>query len=54
MFLSEVEEPAVADEEQDDDAPDKVMDVVAAHGDPLEWACLVDDGADQKANSREG
>jgi len=54
MLLSEVEQPAVADQEQDDDAPDQVMDVVAAHGNPLEGAGLVDDGADQEANAREG
>ena len=54
VLLSQVEQPSVADEEQDDDAPNKVMDVVAAHGNPLEGTCLVDDGADEKANSREG
>jgi len=30
------------------------MDVVAAHGNPLKWTGLVDDGADQKTNSPEG
>ncbi len=54
MVVPEVEQPSVTDQEEDDDAPHKVMDVMAAHRDPLEWAGLVDDGADQKAYASEG
>jgi len=54
MLLSEVEQPSIAHQEENEDAPYQVMDVVAAHGDPLEGSGLVDDGTDQKANTPEG
>jgi len=54
MFLSEVEQPTVANQQENEDAPNQVMDVVASHGNPLKGASLVNDGADQKANACEG
>jgi len=45
---SEIEKPSVADEEQDQDAPDQVMDVPSADHHPFEGAVLVDNEADQQ------
>jgi len=54
MLLSQVEQPSVANQEENDDAPYQVMDVVAAYGNPLKRTGLVDDGAYQKANATKG
>jgi len=32
----EIKQPAIANEEQDEDSPDEMMDVLAAHHDPIE------------------
>ena len=54
MLLSEVEQPSIAHQEENEDAPYQVMDVVSAHGDPLEGSRLVNDRADQEADASEG
>ncbi len=51
---AEVEQPAVADEQQNQDSPDKVMDVAAAHDDPVERAVVMDDEADEQSRAQEG
>ena len=54
MRPAEVEQPTVADGQQDQDSPDKVMDVAAAHNDPVKWAVVVDDEADEQAHAEKG
>ena len=54
MRTAEVEQPAVADEQQNQNSPDKVMDVAAVHDDPVEWAVVVDDEADEQTHAEEG
>jgi hypothetical protein len=49
----EVKHPAVTDEQQDEDAPYQVMNVMAAHHHPLKGSFVVDDEADQDADADE-
>jgi len=50
---AEIEQPPVAYEEQNQDSPDQVMDMPAAHHDPVEWTLAVFDERDEQANSEE-
>ena len=45
---AQIEQPSIANQKQDEYAPDKMMDVSAAHHDPLKWPVLMNDQADQK------
>ena len=49
MRPAQVEQPAVTDEQKDQDSPDKVMDMAAADNDPLKWTVIVDDEADEQS-----
>jgi len=44
---------SVADAQQDQDAPNQVVDVAATHGDVLEWPDMVLDENNQQADSQE-
>jgi len=50
---TEIEQPSIAHQEQDEYAPDEVMNVAAAHHDPLKRPMLVHDQADQKPHTDE-
>lgn len=47
-------EPCVTDAEQYQDAPDEVVDVLAAQHDPSEGADVVGDAGDQQTDAEEG
>jgi len=50
----QVEQPAIAHQQQNQDPPDEVMNVVAMHHHPLEASLMMDDPVDENANSGEG
>jgi len=50
---TEIEQPSIAHQEQDEYAPDEVVNVAAAHHDPFKGAVLVNDQADQKPHPDE-
>ncbi len=51
---SEVEEPAIADDEEDENSPDEVVDVLAPDHDPSEGTFSSDDEADEQPDTEEG
>jgi len=51
---SQVQEPSVADEKQNQDSPNEMMDVLSANHDPIEWSVAVYDKINQQADSEEG
>jgi len=53
VLLSQVEQPAITDQQKNQNAPHQVMDVVATDHDPAKGAFLGDDGADEKADTDE-
>jgi len=54
MGAAQVQEPAIPDEEQNENTPDQVMNVVAADGDPFEWAHVGPDCHHEYANADKG
>jgi len=52
MGPSQVQQPAVAHQQQNQDAPHKVVDVEAAHGYPLKWPVIVNDQADEQPHAK--
>jgi hypothetical protein len=54
VFAAQIEKPSIADEEEDEDAPDKVVDVTSADHDPVEWADVVCDEADEDSYAEKG
>jgi hypothetical protein len=54
VFAAQIEKPSVADEEQNEDSPDKVVDVTSADHDPVEWADVVRDEADEDSHAEKG
>jgi len=54
MRAPEVYQPAITHQQQNQDAPDQVMDVPAMNHDPLEVAFVVHDSMDQNADARKG
>jgi len=54
MRSTQVKQPAVTNEQKNQDSPDQVVDVVAPDDDPLKWADVVCDEPDQDAHADEG
>jgi hypothetical protein len=54
MGAAKVKQPAIADEQQDENSPHKMMDVKAANHYPLERAAIVNDKVDQQTHAQEG
>jgi len=54
MRPAQVHQPAVAHQQQNEDSPDQVVNVAAAHHHPLEGPHIVHDQADQDAGADKG
>jgi hypothetical protein len=54
MRAAQVKQPAIADEEQNKDSPDQVMNVPATHHDPVEWSLAVYDEGNEQTDAQEG
>ena len=51
---AQVKQPAIADQQQDENAPHQVMNMVAAHHDPMKWPHMMSDQCYQHANADKG
>ena len=51
MLASQIKKPSIADEEQDEDSPDKVMNVTPADHHPVKRADMVRDEADKDSHA---
>jgi len=51
---AEIEQPSITYKQKNEDAPDEVMDVEPADRDPVEWAVVVDDEADDEPDAEKG
>jgi len=54
VLAAKIEKPSVADEEQDQDSPDEVVDVTAADHDPMKGADVSGDEADEYSHAEKG
>lgn len=54
MRAPEIEQPSVAHQEKDEDAPDKVVNMPASDYNPPKWPVLMSDETDQEPNADEG
>jgi len=52
VLAAQVKQPSIADDEEDEDSPDKMMDVASANHDPVEWADVVGDEADEDSHAK--
>lgn len=52
MRSPQVEQPAISDEKQNEDAPDKVMDVMSVNHDPTKGTMIVDHELNQQPHTR--
>jgi len=50
MLSPQVQEPAIANQQQDEDSPDQVMNVVAADHDPLHVAFVIHNPVNKNPN----
>ena len=53
MGAAQVKKPSVTHEQQDQDSPNQVMDVLTTHHYPLEWPFSTNDEGDQQSHSKE-
>jgi len=51
VCATKIEQPAVADHQQDEDSPNQVVNVPAAHHHPIEWAIPFNDKGNQQPHA---